>query len=108
MRDPILALLLDLDPIPILVLVPDPMDTMIVQDLGPHGVEAMAEVIEKIAILTLVMREATSVGIMRINVSVSIILWYVLNGAFQLSYRCVMSVELIKNSYPRPPLQLLL
>ena len=86
MGDPILALLLGPDPILILVLAPNPMDMMIVQDLGPPEVEAVAEVIEKIAILTLVMREVTSVGIMRINVIVSIILWYVLNGAFQLSY----------------------
>lgn len=65
-------------PIPGLNLV----DMMTIQDLGPPEVEAMVEVIGKIAILTVDMTKVKDVGIVMINVSGSIILWYVLNSAF--------------------------
>ena len=65
-------------PIPGLNLV----DMMTIQDLGPPEVEAMVEVIGKIAILTVDMTKVKDVGIVMINVSGSIILWYVVNSAF--------------------------
>lgn len=65
-------------PIPGLNLV----DMMTIQDLGPPEVEAMVEVIGKIAILTVDMTKVKDVGIVMINVSESIILWYVVNSAF--------------------------
>jgi len=65
-------------PIPGLNLV----DMMTIQDLGPPEVEAMVEVMGKIAILTVDMTKVKDVGIVMINVSGSIILWYVLNSAF--------------------------
>lgn len=65
-------------PIPGLNLV----DMMTIQDLGPPEVEAMVEVMGKIAILTVDMTKVKDVGIVMINVSESIILWYVVNSAF--------------------------
>lgn len=84
MSGPIPVLAPGLAPILIHVLVPNLMDMMIVQDQGPLEVEAMAEAIERTAMLTVDMRGVKSVGIVKRN-DVSIILWYVLNGPFVFS-----------------------
>lgn len=80
----VLVPILVLDPGLIPILIPDLnlVDMMTIQDLGPLEVEAMVEVIRQIAILTVDMTKAKDVGIVMINVSGSIILWYVLNSAF--------------------------
>ena len=80
----VLVPILVLDPGLIPILIPDLnlVDMMTIQDLGPLEVEAMVEVIGKIAILTVDMTKVKDVGIVMINVSGSIILWYVLNSAF--------------------------
>lgn len=80
----VLVPILVLDPGLIPILIPDLnlVDMMTIQDLGPLEVEAMVEVIRQIAILTVDMTKAKDVGIVMINVSESIILWYVVNSAF--------------------------
>ncbi|MCH86566.1 putative RNA-binding protein, partial [Trifolium medium] len=71
-------------PVPILTLVPVPnlVDMMIIQNLGLLEVEAIVEVIGKTAMLIIDMIEVKDAGTVMINISESIILWYVLNGAF--------------------------
>jgi hypothetical protein len=71
-------------PVPILTLVPVPnlVDMMIIQNLGLLEVEAIVEVIGKTAMVIIDMIEVRDAGTMMINISGSIIPWYVLNGAF--------------------------
>lgn len=75
----ILVLVHVLDPghTPILILIPglNLMDMKTTQDLALLEVEAMVEVIGRIAILTVGMIKAKDAGIVMINVSGSIILW---------------------------------
>lgn len=72
-------------PIPTLVHVPILVDMMIIQNLGLLEVEATV-VIGKTTMLTADMIEVKDVGIVKINVSMSTTLWYVLNGAFYGDY----------------------
>jgi hypothetical protein len=55
---------------------------MIIQNLGLLEVEAIVEVIGKTAMVIIDMIEVRDAGTMMINISGSIIPWYVLNGAF--------------------------
>lgn len=80
---------LDPDPIltPILIPALSLVDMMTIQDRGLLEVEAMVEVIGKVAILRVDMIKVKDVGIAMINDSANIILWYVLNSAFLLYFQ---------------------
>ena len=69
-------------PIPIPDPAPNLVDMMIIQDQGLLEVEAIVEAIEKTAMMTVDMIEVKDVGIVRKNVSVSIIRWYVLDVTY--------------------------